>query len=244
MNTVQHQTIGEMVAEDYRTAQVFKNHNIDFCCKGNRSILEVTEGKNVDADQLVKEIEAVKLKTTGGVTDYKSWPLDLLTDYIEKMHHRYVEEKSPVLKQYLDKLCQVHGKKHPELFEISKHFYASAHELAVHMKKEEHMLFPFIRQMVQAKLISEKVSPPPFGSVQNPVQMMMREHENEGDRFRLIAELTDGYTPPADSCTTYQVTFSLLKEFEADLHLHIHLENNILFPKAVELEQYLIIKNN
>lgn len=237
MTIVQNKTIGEIVAEDYRTAQVFKNHHIDFCCKGNRSIQEVCETKNMDPDELISEIEAVQQQTTGGTTDYQSWPLDLLADYIEKKHHRYVEEKIPILKQYLDKLCRVHGNRHPELFEITEHFKASGGELAAHMKKEELVLFPFIRKMVKAKPGGEKIGQPYFGTVQNPVQMMMHEHDAEGERFRKIVSLSDNYTPPADACGTYRVTFALLKEFEEDLHLHIHLENNILFPKAIELEK-------
>lgn len=241
MNTIQSKTIGEMVADDFRTAQVFKNHNIDFCCKGNRSIMEAVEGKNIDIDKLISEIDAVQQQTTGNTPDYQSWPLDLLADYIEKTHHRYVAEQIPVLQQYLDKLCKVHGHKHPELFEISKHFNATALELTTHMKKEEQVLFPFIREMVKAKLSNQHIGQPAFGTVQNPVTVMMQEHENEGDRLRLIAALTNDYQAPADGCTTYRVAFSLLQEFEANLHVHIHLENNILFPKAVELEQELLV---
>jgi regulator of cell morphogenesis and NO signaling len=239
MTDLMDKTIGELVAEDYRTAQVFKNHKIDFCCKGNRTIQEVADKKNLDLDMLLIEIDEIQRETNNDNTDFKSWPLDLLADYIEKKHHRYVEEHIPGLQQYLDKLCKVHGGQHPELFKISEHFNASAGELTKHMKKEELILFPWVRKMVKAEKLKENPGAPQFGSVRYPIQMMMLEHENEGQRFRDIAQLSSDYNPPADACNTYRVAFSLLEEFEQDLHRHIHLENNILFPKAEDLEKQL-----
>jgi regulator of cell morphogenesis and NO signaling len=165
-------------------------------------------------------------------TDYQSWPLDLLADYIEKKHHRYVQDKTLEIQPYLDKICRVHGEHHPELFEIKNEFNASAGELAAHMKKEELILFPFIRKMVKAKQENSNVEAAHFGTVKNPIQMMMDEHTVEGNRFRRIEELSNNYTPPQDACNTYRVSFALLKEFEQDLHLHIHLENNILVSKS------------
>ncbi len=238
---VQEKTIGQMVAEDYRIAQVFKNHKIDFCCQGNRSIKEVAEKHRLEADTLLQEIGQAQQQPNNDNIDFKSWPIDLLADYIEKKHHRYVEERIPVLKQYLDKLCKVHGERHPELLEINEHFIASAGELAMHMKKEELILFPWVRQMVKARQQNEPLGKPHFGSVQNPISTMMQEHDNEGERFRKIAALSNQYTPPADGCSTYQVGFSLLQEFEEDLHRHIHLENNILFPKAEALEKVMAV---
>ncbi|PVW15836.1 iron-sulfur cluster repair di-iron protein [Marixanthomonas spongiae] len=239
MENLTNKTIGQIVVEDYRTAQIFKNHKIDFCCQGNRSIEEAAKKRKLDAKLLLNEIMDMQQAKTEGTTDFSSWPLDLLADYIEKKHHRYVEEKIPILKQYLNKLCKVHGDKHPELFEINEHFIASAGDLAAHMKKEELILFPSVRKMVNAKRTNSSMEKPHFGTVQNPVQKMMDEHEVEGERFRQIDELSNGYTPPADACNTYRVTYALLQEFENDLHEHIHLENNILFPKAVELEKEL-----
>lgn len=238
---VQEKTIGQMVAEDYRIAQVFKNHKIDFCCQGNRSIKEVAEKHRLEADTLLQEIEQVQQEPNTDNIDFKSWPIDLLADYIEKKHHRYVEERIPVLKQYLDKLCKVHGDRHPELLEINEHFIASAGELAMHMKKEELVLFPWVRKMVQARQQNEPLGKPHFGSVNNPISTMMQEHDNEGERFRKIAALSNQYTPPEDACNTYHVGYSLLQEFEADLHRHIHLENNILFPKAEALEKVMAV---
>jgi regulator of cell morphogenesis and NO signaling len=240
METLEKNTqkeIGQFVAEDYRTAAVFSKYKIDFCCNGNRTIEDACSKKGIDSTLVLDEINAVLNTSRGETIDYKSWPLDLLAEYIEKKHHRYVEEKIPVLRQFLDKLCRVHGERHPELFKINELFTASAGELAAHMKKEELILFPFIKKMVKAKLENGAVQSPQFGTVENPIAMMMEEHDNEGQRFRDIAELTDNYNPPADACNTYKVTFSMLDEFEKDLHLHIHLENNILFPEAIKLEK-------
>jgi len=240
METISKNTqkqIGHFVAEDFRTAAVFTKYKIDFCCNGNRTIEEACTKKGIDSNILIDELEAVLSSKTDQTIDYKSWPLDLLAEYIEKKHHRYVEEKIPILRQFLDKLCSVHGERHPELFEINELFTASAGELTAHMRKEELVLFPFVKRMVNAKLGHAAIQPPPFGTVENPITMMMQEHDNEGVRFRQIAELTNNYTPPADGCNTYIVTFAMLNEFEQDLHLHIHLENNILFPEAIKLEQ-------
>ncbi|HZW62210.1 MAG TPA: iron-sulfur cluster repair di-iron protein [Flavobacteriaceae bacterium] len=239
MNTISKETqkqIGQFVAEDYRTAAIFSKYNIDFCCKGHRTLEEVCEKKEIDADILLDELNAVLNASVNTAIDYKSWPLDLLAEYIEKKHHRYVEQHIPVLRKFLDKLCKVHGERHPELYEINELFTASAGELSAHMKKEELILFPFIKKMVKATLDGKPVEAPHFGKINNPIAMMMQEHDNEGERFRQIAALTDNYTPPADACNTYRVTFAMLDEFEKDLHLHIHLENNILFPKAAKLE--------
>jgi len=229
--------IGQYVADDFRTAAIFSKYKIDFCCNGNRTVAEACEKKGLDSSKIMDEINQVLNTKTGETIDYKSWPLDLLAEYIEKKHHRYVEDKIPVLRQFLDKLCRVHGERHPELFKINALFTASAGELASHMKKEELILFPFIKKMVNAQLVNVELQSPQFGTVENPIALMMQEHDNEGERFRQIAELTDNYNPPADACNTYKVTFAMLEEFEKDLHLHIHLENNILFPAAVKLEQ-------
>lgn len=229
--------IGEFVADDFRTAAVFSNYGIDFCCKGHRTVEEVCNKNGVNSDELLSKLDAILESKGNNAIDYKSWPLDLLADYIEKTHHRYVEEKIPVLRQFLDKLCKVHGGNHPELFKINELFTGCAGELAAHMKKEELILFPFIKKMVKATLDGQAIEAPHFGTVENPIAMMMEEHENEGERFRKIALITNNYTPPTDACNTYKVTYAMLDEFEKDLHLHIHLENNILFPEAAKLEQ-------
>ncbi|WP_140485001.1 iron-sulfur cluster repair di-iron protein [Flavobacterium sp. GSA192] len=237
METLEKTTIGEYVAKDFRTAAIFSKYGIDFCCKGNRTIEQACEKKFIDANEIQEEINAVLATKNDNTIDFQSWPMDLLVDYIEKTHHRYVEDKTQILLPFLDKLCKVHGASHPELFEINELFIGCAGELAQHMKKEELILFPFIKKLVKASLSDELIQQPHFGTVENPIAMMMHEHDAEGERFRKIAELTNNYTPPADACNTYKVTFAMLQEFEQDLHKHIHLENNILFPKAVALEK-------
>lgn len=232
MNIRTDHTIGEIVAADYRTATVFKAHGIDFCCKGGRTVNEVCDNKNLETAALVQELQDATT-SKDPAADYRTWPLDLLADYIEKRHHRYVAQKSPELMQYLNKLCKVHGERHPELFDIRDEFASMASELASHMQKEELVLFPFVRKLAT----EQQPAPPPFGTVQNPIRMMMHEHSVEGDRLARITELTSGYTAPADGCTTYRVAFAMLREFEEDLHHHIHLENNIMFPRAIQLEQ-------
>ena len=232
----QEKTIGDFVAENFRTAEDFKKYNIDFCCKGGSTVEEACDKKKVSPEEIYKELEEVANRKSEDI-DFNSWPLDLLADYVEKTHHRYVEEKSAMLIPYLNKLCKVHGERHPELFEINELFIGSAQDLAAHMKKEELILFPFIKQMVEAKKNGEPLPAPRFGTVENPVAMMKHEHEAEGERFVKIAELTNNYEFPDDACGTYQVTYRMLEDFQNDLHKHIHLENNILFPKAIAMEK-------
>lgn len=229
--------LGELVAQDYRTAEVFREYGIDFCCNGNRSIGIACETAGQNSEELIAKLSEVLSNPDNKTSDYNSWPLDLLADYIEKKHHRYVEEKTPVLKEYLEKICNVHGDHHSELHGIRELFIKTAGELAMHMKKEELMLFPYIRRMVKAQSEQTQLRPAPFGTIQNPVNAMMSDHEAEGERFREMEEMSNHFTPPEDACNTYKVTFALLKEFQEDLYLHIHLENNILFPKSIKLEE-------
>ncbi|MET3113436.1 regulator of cell morphogenesis and NO signaling [Pedobacter sp. CG_S7] len=231
--------IGELVAEDYRTAAVFQSNGIDFCCQGNRTIKNACDKKEVMPESLINELNAIVKEQVKNTTDFQSWPIDLLADYIEKKHHRYVTEKITAIKPYLEKICKVHGIHHPELFAIKEEFFASADELTSHMKKEEQVLFPYVRTLVNSKKENQPLINTHFGTIKNPIAMMMQEHDIEGERFRKIAGLSNNYTPPADACNTYKVSFAMLKEYEDDLHTHIHLENNILFPKAIELEKEL-----
>lgn len=244
MKITKETLVGELVAKDYRAASVFKEHGIDFCCNGNRNINEASAKRKVDTDSLIQKLEKALQESNNIAIDYNSWPIDLLADYIEKKHHRYVSEKILEIQPYLDKVCRVHGAEHPELLKINELFKESAGELTMHMKREELMLFPFIKKMVKVEQEKSTLQAPPFGTVQNPVKTMMYEHDTEGLRFQKISELSDNYTPPSDACNTYRVTFALLKEFEDDLHVHIHLENNLLFPKAIELENKLTLAHS
>jgi regulator of cell morphogenesis and NO signaling len=229
--------VGELVAQDYRAATVFQSYGIDFCCKGHRTIAEACQPKNISSAELIHTLEdTMRSPVDQNLPDFKTWPADLLTDYIEKKHHRYTENRIREIKPFLHKVAKVHGDRHPELLEVEKLFNETAGELAMHMKKEELVLFPYIRKLYDAKITGKTIDLPHFGTVKNPISAMLQEHDTEGERFRKIAGLTKDYTPPDDACNTYRVTFALLQEFEQDLHMHIHLENNILFPIAIEME--------
>lgn len=239
MNITEKKYIGEVVANDYRTATVFKNHSIDFCCNGNRSIDEACKSENIDSQQLINELNEVLNDTSEKAVGFNHWPLDLLADYIEKTHHRYCERKINEIKPYLEKITKAHGEQHPELIEINELFKETAGKMSVHMKKEELILFPFIRKMTKVKSTGEALTTPKFGSVESPIDIMRDDHNEEGERFQRIRTLSQNYTVPEDGCATYKVTFAMLNEFEDDLHQHIHLENNILFPKSIALEKEL-----
>jgi len=241
MNNLANKTIGSVVAQNWKTASVFQKHNLDFCCKGNIPIGAACEAAGLDTDEVTQEVASILDSSEGPETDYAAWPLDQLAQHIETRHHGYVTAKMPELTTYLDKLCVVHGSRHPELFVIRELFAQSVGELTTHMKKEELMVFPFVKKMVQARRENQEITAPVYGTVQNPIAVMMHEHTDEGERFAKIAELSNNYTTPADGCTTYRVAYNLLQEFEQDLHKHIHLENNILFPKAIGLEQELAL---
>lgn len=241
-NSILEKEIGQIVAEDYRSAAVFSKYGIDYCCHGNRNLNEACQKKDLSVETLINEIEALTNNGSSEAEDYNNLPLNELADHIEKKHHRYVEQRIPLLKQYLAKISAVHGEGHPELKVIDKLFSECAGDLTMHMKKEELVLFPFIRKMVISLKHNEPVERPRFLTVINPIQSMRDEHEAAGDIFSKISHLTHSYTPPADACSTYKVAFLMLKEFEEDLHLHVHLENNILFPKAEKLEREMVIR--
>lgn len=240
MKITKETIVGQLVAQDYRTATVFKQNEIDFCCNGNRSIADACAQKGIDADKMVKKLENLFQENGSVEEDYNSWPLDQLIDHIEKRHHHYVKARIPEIIPFLEKVASVHGERHSELWEVERLFKEAANNLLDHMGKEEQVLFPHIKRMIQSKRSGISFSTP-FGTIQNPIGMMMSEHDAEGERFRKIAHLTGNYAPPADACNTYKVTLALIKEFEDDLHLHIHLENNILFPKSVAMENALIV---
>jgi len=180
------------------------------------------------------------LKTLFAQRDPNSEYIDNLTlgelcNYIVKRHHTYVRENIPLLRKNLEKICQVHGEQHPELFEIKELFIGFAKDFTMHMQEEEIMLFPFIHGLESAKKENSPLPRSPFHSISNPIVMMIEEHQNEDQRFNKISELSKNYLIPEDTCTTYEVTLNQLKDFENDLHIHIQLENNILFPGAIGL---------
>ena len=238
MNTIDNKTVAEVVSENIKTAHVFKKYGIDFCWGGGITIDKGCEKKNLDYSQLKEEL--LKVDDAPKAYNYNSWKLDFLIDHILNVHHTYVEESIPLILQYSNRVAEVHGHHYTEVLKINSLFNAVADELASHMNKEENILFPYIKSLLQLELSEEPLSPPPFGSINNPIAMMESEHESAGDIFKEIAKLTNNYTPPEDACNTFRALYAKLDEFEQDLHQHIHLENNILHPKAKLLEQNLI----
>lgn len=233
MNQLAEKKVGKIVADNFRTAKVFTGFGIDFCCKGGIKLSEACEIRGLDTETVIQEL--LPVFQTEDSTEYQGMEMGELVDHIVEVHHKYVENTIPALKFYLDKINRVHGERHPELEEIKNLFFGAADALTVHMKKEEFILFPYIKAMEEAVKNDFPLSAPHFGHIDNPITMMEEEHDTEGERFRKIAELSGGYTAPADACQTYRVAFSMLEEFENDLHTHIHLENNILFPLAQQV---------
>lgn len=230
--------IGEVVARNFHTAQVFENFGLDFCCNGKKTISEACLEKGLDPDFVVKEVIKTE-ETNGTATHFDKWEADFLTDYIVNNHHYYVLTTIPTIEHHLQKVISKHGGRHPDLAKIEEIFLELKVELTNHMAKEEKMLFPYIKKMNIALKNTLEMPVPPFGTIENPVKVMEAEHEAAGALIAGINKLTGNFTPPEDACGTYRLLYSELKDFEKDLHMHIHLENNILFPKAVELEEKL-----
>ena len=241
MNITQETKVAEAVSENIKTAHIFKKYGIDFCCGGGVSITKACEKKNVKLEDLMQELANID-KQGGSAHNYNDWELDFLADYIINTHHKYVTENLELLEAYTEKVARVHGENHPPLLEIRHLFLSAKDELTSHMQKEERILFPFIKKMVQAKKENTTLEPIQFGTVNNPIEMMEHEHEAVGNIFKQISELSFAYTPPEWACNTFKAMYAKLEEFESDLHVHIHLENNILFPKSIVLETEL--RNN
>jgi regulator of cell morphogenesis and NO signaling len=236
MLDIENKTVAELVTENYKTADVFKKNGIDFCCGGKVSVKSICEKKNIGYEKIKRELEAVE-QANDLSHDFKSWDMEKLVDHIITVHHGYVNDNIPIISQYADKVAKVHGHANPEVIKINQLFQIIAQELNSHMYKEENILFPYIKNLAQVEAEKLDFELPHFGTIQNPINMMENEHTAVGDLGFQIAELSNNYNPPAHACNTYRVLFAKLKEFEEDLHQHIHLENNILFPRAIELEK-------
>lgn len=239
MKITEKTIIGELVAKNYVFASVFEKRDIDFYIHGDRSIATVAKESNIATKQLIEELEAIEQGSIKPEEDYNNWPLDQLANHIQSTHHQFTEAKITELKPLLAELVEKHHATNPEVIELQKTFEVSAGEMASHMKKEELVLFPFIRKMIQTKKSHSQITVPHFGTVQNPVNMMLHEHDEQSKLLRKMGELTSNYTLPKDACDTFKTAYANLKAFDTDMHKHIHLENNILFPKAVALEKTL-----
>ena len=234
----ENKTVGKMVAEDYRKAEVFKKHGIDFCCGGNIPLAQACKEKNADIALVQEQLDEIDNRQTPPEEDFDAWELDMLVDHIVGVHHVFVKQANKTIKEFVNRVKMVHGMNKPNVSEISDRFDALADELDLHMYKEETILFPYIKELVAAKKAGTSLSSP-FGSVENPISMMLAEHDNAGNELEQIQNLTENYSPPKGACATHKVSYSQLKEYADDLMRHIHLENNVLFPKAIELEKAL-----
>ena len=239
MSATTEKTVRELALENPAATRVFEKLGIDYCCGGSQSLSQACHAVNLPIDQVLDSLEAAELASERRGAD-RDWQRESLSDliaHINSTHHKYVREEIARLGPLFEKVCSVHGKNHPELLRIQATFSALAQELTTHMMKEEMVLFPYVVRMEEAVIQKDPVLPAPFGTVQNPVSMMMHEHDSAGNALRAMRQASGGYTPPADACASYQTLYRALTEFEADLHQHIHLENNILFPRAIEMEK-------
>lgn len=231
-------TVAEMVAADYRKAGIFNQFGIDFCCGGKKTLAAVCAEKNIDLGELEQALTLVTAQSGTGIHwDFQQWETNFLIDFIVQAHHRYVRAQLPKLLRFGEKVARTHGDKWPETRKIFDLVEELSDELTPHLKKEEAVLFPHIKNLAAAENKGEAGGHPPFGTVRNPIRMMEMEHETAGQLMYRIRQLSDDYTPPVGACNTFRVWYALLREFEEDLHLHVHLENNILYPRAIALEK-------
>src|SRR5947209_3315264 len=239
MNIYPTRTVRELALEFPNATRLFEKLGIDYCCGGGKSLQTACADAQVRLADVVGSLEKDTFQTacSGASADFKNQSLQEVIEHVVTRHHGYVRQEIPRLQQLFKKVTSVHGSKHPELADIQQHFQALAAELTTHMMKEEHVLFPYIAGMEQAFSQGTSARKPIFGTVSNPVHMMEMEHDSAGALLKEISAASGVYTPPENACFSYRTLYTGLKDFEADLHQHIHLENNILFPRAIALEE-------
>jgi regulator of cell morphogenesis and NO signaling len=227
-------TLAQIVNNNHQAASVFEKYHLDFCCKGKRSLEQACSEQQLSVLQVAEELEDIFAKNNRPrVVDFEKMGLTQLCDYILNTHHAYVKNEMPQIYSYLHKISSKHGDRHPELYKIFQAFAAVKEEMEGHMKKEELVLFPRIKEL--EKLANNETANLQLnlGYLQSPIQVMEQEHDHAGGLLNDIRILSQDYTTPQDACTTYRLSFAALNAFELDLHQHVHLENNILFPKAI-----------
>lgn len=224
--------VGELVAENYARAAVFAEHGIDFCCGGGRTVAEACAASAAEPVAVTAALAALDAAAEETGEDPRRWSSRRLVLHIEEVHHDYLRRTLPVLEQWTRKVRQVHGDQHPELHEVESVFRELSEELTRHMEEEEVETFPLFVAL-ESRSGRDQVG---VGVPEALVDALEHDHDEAGRLVRRLRALTDGYTPPPDACTTYRATFALLKEFEADLFHHVHLENNVLFPRAREAQ--------
>lgn len=235
----ENKTVREFALAIPSATKVFEKLGIDYCCGGGKKLGEACVQAKLPVDQVLRQLEQAessRLARSESGPDWSAQPLADLIDHIVKKHHAYVQSEIPRLSALAEKVAGKHGPTHPETAKVNELFETLADELTMHLMKEEQILFPYIIRMEEAILEKAPVLPPPFGTVQNPVRMMVSEHDSAGTILRELRAVTADYKAPEDACTSYRTLYNGLLEFEADLHQHIHLENNVLFPRAVAME--------
>jgi len=231
-------TVREYAIETPQTIPVFEKLGIDYCCGGNRPLNEACAAAHFNLEEVLKALEAAAAEPVRPTEkQIRAGSLAELIGHIVRTHHVFVRREVPQLESLLEKVCAKHGANHPELVHIRSLFHGLGQELMTHLMKEENILFPYIERMEEAVVQHDPILPPPFGTVANPVHMMEHEHDSAGIALRALREASRDFAPPADACTSFQALYRELAEFEKDLHRHIHLENNVLFPRAVEMEE-------
>ena len=236
MNFNKQTKVNEIALANPASRRILEDSGVDYCCGGGKSLQEACLRANVSAEMILRRLQANTEHTTSDESGWTKAPLAELTRHIRERHHGYVRDVIPRLRGMLAKVREKHGSNHREIEEIEKLFNEVAREMLMHMQNEEQILFPYIDTLERSASGKGEVEPPFFQTVRNPIYAMMREHDAAGELVRRIHAASDGYQAPAASCTTFMATYQELQQFEEDLHLHVHLENNILFPRAVEME--------
>jgi regulator of cell morphogenesis and NO signaling len=225
-------SLAQIVNNNHKAASVFEKYHLDFCCKGKRSLEQACTEQQLPVGEVASELEMIFLGKGTSEVEFDKMTLTQLCEYIVNTHHDYVKNELPQIHAYLHKVASKHGDRHPELYKVFETFSVVKTEMENHMQKEELILFPRIKEMERiASDITSKVN---IVYLQAPITVMEMEHDHAGTLLNEIRILTNDYTPPTDACTTYRLSFAALKAFELDLHQHVHLENNLLFPKAIQ----------
>lgn len=234
--------INDIVRRDYRTAKVFRRHEIDFCCGGKWAIGTICESKGLNFSDIKNELDqSVKTIQLSNSLRFDDWSIDFLIDYIINIHHRYLHDELPGIKDQLDRFTESHADKFPYMKDVRDHFTYLYEELQPHMLQEEEILFPYIRQIAHAHRSREAYAGLLVRTLRKPVKNVMEhEHNMVSTVLQQIRKLTRYYQPPDASCISHRVTYSLLKELDNDLVQHLFLENEILFPKAINMEKELL----
>ena len=231
-------TVREVATELPQSTRLFEALKIDYCCGGNKPLSEACASAGVDVDEVMEMLSKVTQSDSenAATMDFQNASIPQLTTHILDTHHVFTKSELERLETLTTKVIGVHSANHPELIRLGELFKLLSDDLKPHMFKEEQVLFPYILAMVRADENHQARPFAPFGTVNNPIRMMMREHDNAGEILREVRALTSDYKAPADACISYQTLYQALENLEKDLHQHIHLENNILFPKALDLE--------